>query len=167
MQVEQYQKVRRASLRDLPSITAIYNEAIEKTTATFDTEKKSLEDRTAWWHKHGESLPVLVYEEAGTIFGWGALGLWSDRCAYSGTVENSIYVLEKYRGRGVGDALLSELIDLAREQGLHTIIARITEGNEASIRLHEKYAFLPIGIMREVGRKFGKLLDVHLMQLIL
>lgn len=160
-------KVRFADMKDLGAITDIYNEAIAKTTATFDTQPKSTADQTDWMQKHGPKLPVFVCELNGAIVGWASLSAWSDRCAYSDTVENSVYVFEKYQGRGVGNELMKALLSAAAENGIHTIIARISDGNESSIKLHVRHGFERIGVMREVGKKFGRLIDVHFMQLII
>ncbi len=158
--------VRKATIEDLVAITEIYNDAILKTVATFDTEPKSLEEQKLWFAHHGDNYPILVAEQSSLIVGWVSLSRWSDRCAYSGTVEISLYVREEYRGKGVGKRLIREIINEGRRVGLHTVIARITEGNSVSIRLHESVGFKHIGVMREVGRKFGRFLDVDLMQLI-
>jgi len=156
--------VRKATLDDLPAITEIYNQAILKTTATFDTEPKSLEEQKAWFESHGPKYPVLVAEENGKVIAWASLSKWSDRCAYSDTAEISLYVEEKNRGKGIGRNLLEEIIREGEKAGLHSIIARIAEGNETSIHLHQSVGFEHIGIMKEVGRKFGKLLDIYFMQ---
>ena len=156
--------IRPANLEDLGSITEIYNEAILKTVATFDTKSKTLEEQKIWFLNHGPNNPILVVEQEGVIVGWGALSEWSDRCAYSDTAELSLYILEENQGRGIGRKLLEAIIQKGEKTGLHTVIARITEGNEASIHLHESVGFFHIGIMKEVGLKFGKRLDVYLMQ---
>lgn len=157
-------EIRRATVADLPGITEIYNDAILKTVATFDTETKTIEDRRAWFEHHGAKYPVLVAVEDGIIKGWASLTAWSDRCAYSGTVENSVYVKEDCRGCGIGRKLLEALIEEGHKAGFHTVIARIAEGNDVSIHLHEVTGFRHIGVMQEVGVKFGKLLDVYMMQ---
>lgn len=159
-------RIRRAAPRDLAAIRDIYNDAIEKTTATFDTEPKTLADRRKWLAAH-RGYPVLVAEEGGAVVGWASLSRWSDRCAYSGTAENSVYVAEAARGRGIGVALLKALVAEARKMKLHTIVARVSEGNPASIKLHRAFGFRKTGVMREVGRKFGRVLDVTMMQLML
>jgi L-amino acid N-acyltransferase YncA len=159
--------IRLATEADVPAITEIYNEAILTTTATFDTEPKTIENRLEWFKQHDEKLPIWVCEFKNKVVGWGTLSLWSDRCAYSATVENSVYVLEEFRGRGIGKLLMEALISSALENKYHTIIARIADGNEVSVKLHKDYGFEPIGIMREVGKKFNRLLDVHMMQKIL
>jgi phosphinothricin acetyltransferase len=157
---------REAVLGDLTPITEIYNDAILNTVATFDTEPKRTEEQRRWFAEHGAQYPLVVAELDGRIVGWAALSRWSDRCAYADTAELSIYVREDHRGRGIGTTLMRAVIHAGRTRGLHTIIARIADGNAISVRLHESFGFSHIGTMREVGRKFGKRLDVHLMQLI-
>jgi len=160
-------RIRMATEADLPAITAIYNEAVRTTTATFDTVEKTTDDRRAWLAGHDGRHPVIVAQLDGAVVGWGSLSRWSDRAAYDGTCENSVYVDASSRGKGVGQALLQELVAIARAEGLHTVIARIADGNPASLRLHERAGFAHIGTMRQVGRKFGKLIDVHMYQLII
>jgi phosphinothricin acetyltransferase len=159
--------LRRAEPRDARAIAEIYNEAIRNTTATFDTQPKSEEDRRAWLASHGARHPVLVAECEGQVVGWGALSAWSERPAYADTAESSFYVAEAWRGKGIGRALKQKLIEEAREAGLHTLLARVSEGNEASLHLNKSVGFVVVGTMREVGWKFGRRLDVHLMQLML
>ena len=156
--------IRPATIDDLGAITEIYNEAILKTVATFDTAPKTQHEQQAWFASHGPKNPIIVAEFNGQIVGWAALSEWSDRCAYSDTVEISVYVLENYQGKGIGRKLLEAIIAEGKTVGVHSILARITEGNESSIHLHRALGFEYIGVMREVGHKFGRLLDVHLMQ---
>jgi len=156
--------IRRAILEDLGAITKIYNEAILKTVATFDTKPKTLEEQKIWFGNHGSKYPILVAEQDGLVVGWASLSRWSDRCAYSDTAEISLYVKEEFRGKGIGTKLMEAIIREGQKADLHTVIARIVEGTEVSIHLHESVGFEHIGIMKEVGRKFGKLLDVYLMQ---
>ncbi len=158
--------IRQAALNNLGQITAIYNDAIKKTTATFDTEPKTPEEQERWFTSHDARHPLLIAERDGIIVGWASLSEWSDRCAYSNTAEISLYVEEKHRGKGIGKKLMKAIIQEGQKAGLHTIIARISEGNDISIELCKSFDFQHIGTMREVGKKFGKLLDVHLMQLI-
>jgi L-amino acid N-acyltransferase YncA len=158
--------IRKARKSDLPAITEIYNEAIANTTATFDTAPKTAKEQREWFEHHGSKYPIIVAEQEGRVVGWAALSQWSDRCAYSGTAEISLYVQEASQGRGIGRRLVVSAVAAGREAGLHSIIARIAEGNPASIHLHESMGFEHVGVMREVGRKFGRLLDVHVMQLV-
>jgi phosphinothricin acetyltransferase len=156
--------IRPATLADLTAITEIYNEAILTTTGTFDTEPKTVIERQAWFEAHGPRQPILVAEWQGQIVGWASLSKWSDRLAYADTAEISLYVYAIYRGQGIGKKLMTAIVEAGQQAGLHTVIARIASGNEASIRLHQLGGFVEIGVMREVGRKFDQLLDIHLMQ---
>lgn len=157
-------KIRDALIKDLPGITIIYNEAILETVATFDTSPKTPDEQEEWFMEHGKANPIVVAEESGIIVGWAALSKWSDRCAYSDAAEMSVYVKKEHQGKGIGRKLMRAVLDKGRKAGLHTVLARIAEGNEISIRLHEAMGFQHIGIMKEVGKKFGRLLDVYLMQ---
>jgi len=156
--------IRQATLQDLDAITEIYNQAILNTVATFDTNPKTLEEQKSWFAKHGPKYSILVAQQDDIVVGWASLSMWSDRCAYSNTAEISLYVREEHRGKGIGRKLSEATIQAGQNAGLHTIIARITEGNKISIRMVESLGFEHIGIMKEVGQKFGKLLDVYLMQ---
>ena len=157
-------RIRRAMLEDLEGITEIYNDAILKTTATFDTELKTPDEQKRWFEGHDLKYPILVADEEGLIIGWASLSRWSGRCAYSDPAEISVYVEEKRRGKGIGKKLIKAILREGEKAGLHTIIARIADGNKTSIHIFEAYGFSHIGIMREVGKKFGKLINVYLMQ---
>jgi L-amino acid N-acyltransferase YncA len=159
--------IRPATPDDLSAITDIYNQAVLNTNTTFDITPKSLEEQQAWFSHHDARHPVLVVQWGKVVAGWASLSYWSDRPAYADTAEISMYVSEGYRGRGIGRELTKAILQAGKEAGLHTIIARITEGNAASLRLGEEFGFRRIGVMREAGRKFGKLLDVYLNQIIL
>ena len=156
--------IRPATKNDVVIITEIYNDAILNTTATFDTDIKTTEDRMQWFFNHDEKHPVIVAELQNTVVGWASLTKWSDRCAYEGTAEVSVYVHKDYRGKGAGKKLLEILVLEGEKCGLHYLLSRITQGNETSIHLHEMFGFSHVGIMHEVGFKFGKFLDVHMME---
>jgi len=158
--------IRAAASADVPAITDIYNDAVLNTTATFDVEARTLEDRMAWFEAHGPEHPILVAEQDGLVVGWAAMSRWSDRSGYAGTAEVSLYVRDGFRRRGIGGRLFEAILHAGQEAGLHTVTARIAEGNDASVRLCLSAGFEHIGTMREVGRKHGRLLDVHLMQMI-
>ena len=155
-----------ATLEHIESITEIYNEAVLNSTATFDTEPKSVEEQRLWFNEHSDKYPILVVEENNDVVGWASLSRWSGRCAYEDTAEISIYIKDAYRGKGMGTKLLKKILEDGKAAGLHTVLARIAEGSDASIRLHKNAGFEYIGVMKEVGKKFGRLLDVHMMQLI-
>ena len=158
--------VRPAVRSDCPGILAIYNDAVLRTTASYDYEPRTLEQREAWFDDHlRDGYPVLVAEDvAGRVVGWSALNRYHDRMGYRFTSENSVYVAEDCQGRGVGSALLGPLIPAARERGLHSIIAAIDAENAASIRLHARFGFEKVGHFRQVGFKFGRWLDVVYME---
>jgi L-amino acid N-acyltransferase YncA len=158
--------IRKAELKDLGAITDIYNQAILHTTASFDTQPKTVAEQQVWFDKHGDKYPIIVAQEGEEIVGWASMSQWSDRCAYAATAEASLYIREGCRGKGVGRRLSVAILTAAREAGLHTAILRIAGDNAASIKLAESLGFKHIGVMKEVGNKFGKLLDVYLMQII-
>lgn len=160
-------EIRRAELGDLEAITAIYNEAIETLTATFDTEPKDLKERRAWMEQHDERHPVLVACMNGTVVAWSSLSRWSERQAYVDTVETTTYVRTGYRGHGIGRSLKEAVLQTAKSLGFHTVIARVAEESLASLHLNESMGFRRVGTLKQVGRKFGRLLDVHLLQLML
>ncbi|HEY40712.1 MAG TPA: N-acetyltransferase [Dehalococcoidia bacterium] len=155
---------RPARVEDLKDITDIYNEAILTTDATFDLEPKTEEEQGVWLAGHDQMHPVLVAELDGVVVGWASLSEWSPRAAYTGTAEVSLYIKEEFRGKGAGRRLLEDIMRVGKRAGLHTVLARITTGNTVSIRLHESVGFKHVGVMREVGEKFGRMLDVLLMQ---
>jgi phosphinothricin acetyltransferase len=156
--------IRKAVLTDVPAITEIYNEAILTTSATFDTEPKTVIDRKKWFKAHGPRNPVIVAEIDGNVIGWASLSEWSTRCAYADTVELSLYIKETFRNRGIGKLLMQAVLGEGKKAGLHTVISRITGGNDVSINLHHQFDFKDIGVMKEVGNKFGTLLDVYMLQ---
>ncbi len=156
--------IRSAAEADLPAVTEIYNQAVLRATGTFDTEPKTLEQQRDWFARHGAAHPVIVAEEAGAVVGWASLSPYSDRCAYARTAEVSVYIDEKARGRGLGGSLLEGVLEAGKKAGILQVLARVTEGNEASLRLHAKRGFFEAGLLRKVGEKFGKVLDVHILQ---
>ena len=157
--------IRDATPADAPAIAGIYNQAVLGTTATFDTEPKTAEDRRRWLAEHDDEHPVIVAERAGEVVGWGSLSSVSDRHAWDCTVEISTYVDERHHGTGVGRALGTDLIARARDLGHHVIISRVCAENVASIRLSAQLGFAQAGVMHEVGRKFGRWLDVVILEL--
>ena len=160
--------VRVAELGDAEAIRSIYNPEVLESTVTFDLVPRSLEEQRAWLAARSGAHAVLVAEEdAGDVVGFASLSPYKDRPAYSTTVEDSVYVRRDQQGKGVGRLLLSELVSVATGHGFHAVMARIVGGHEASIRLHAGLGFEPVGTEREVGRKFGRWLDVDIMQKLL
>jgi len=157
--------VRRATLGDARRIADIYNHYVAHSTATFDTEPKSVGERIAWLTEHGDAHPVVVAEVDGAVVAWGSLTPFRDRPAYRHTVEVAVYVEPGHTGIGLGPALLGHLIPAAREAGHHVVISQIVSDNQPSLKLAERAGFSEVGTMHEVGRKFDRWLDVVLLEL--
>jgi L-amino acid N-acyltransferase YncA len=161
-------RTRLVERRDADALRAIYNVEVLESTVTFDLRPRSLTEQQAWVDEHSGGHPAIVaVTPADEVVGFASLSPYRPRPAYSTTVENSIYVHRDRRGQGVGRLLLTDLVDLAREHGFHSVIARIVGDHDASIALHAACGFEPVGREREVGRKFNRWLDVVLMQLML
>jgi phosphinothricin acetyltransferase len=159
-------RIRDATPSDLPGIFAIYDEEVLHGTSTFDVTPRTEAQRLEWLEEHaGPRRPVLVATRGEEIVGWASLSAWSERCAYARAAEQSVYVAASARGQGVGRALLQELVRRARVAGIAVLLARIVEGNPASLRLHESVGFGTIGVMHRVGEKLGRILDVRLLEL--
>jgi phosphinothricin acetyltransferase len=161
--------IRPATYADLPGILEIYNDAVLHTTATYDYEPRTLEQRTQWFEEHQrEGYPVFVAQDgAGRIVGWSALNPFHARFGYRFTSENSVYVAADQRGKGIGKLLLPPLIEGGKARGLHAIIAAIDADNEASLRLHARFGFEKVGHFKQTGFKFGRWLDVVYMERLL
>ncbi|MGI9080968.1 MAG: GNAT family N-acetyltransferase [Thermoleophilaceae bacterium] len=158
--------IRDAMVVDLEAIFAIYNDEGLRGTATFDTEPLVVErDRDWLTARDADRHPVVVAESDGRVVGWAGLNPWSSRRAYARTAEVSVYVHRDARGRAVGRSLLAAIIERAREADLGVVLARIAEANEPSVRLFEHFCFGHIGTQRRCGEKFGRILDVELMDL--
>ena len=157
-------RTRLVQRADAEAIRGIYNPEVVESTVTFDLVARTLEEQVAWIDEHSGSHPAVVAVDGRTVVGFASLTPYRPRPAYTPTVEDSVYVHRDHRGHGVGALLLGELVDLARDHGFHSVVGRIVGGHDASIKLHRTCGFEPIGTEREVGRKFGKWLDVVLMQ---
>jgi L-amino acid N-acyltransferase len=157
--------VRLAERRDAEAIRAIYNLEVAESTVTFDLVPRTLDEQVEWIDEHSGAHPAIVAaDHGGEVVGFGSLSPFKDRPAYSPTVEDSVYVQRDRRGHGIGRLLLDELLRLAVDHGFHSVIARVVGNHEASIALHRACAFELVGTEREVGRKFGRWLDVVEMQ---
>lgn len=160
--------IRDAIPADLGALRDIYNDAVLNTTAIWNEVAIDLDNRRAWLELRAQQgFPVLVAEDAGAVVGYASYGPWRAFDGFRETVEHSVYVRADQRGKGVGPQLMQALIDRARAQGLHVMVAAIESGNAASIRLHERLGFATTGQMPQVGQKFGRWLDLTFMQLIL
>jgi L-amino acid N-acyltransferase YncA len=159
--------VRVAVAEDAEAIRRIYNVYVETSTVTFDLVPRSLADQRAWLAARTGAHVALVAEHDGVLVGFGSLSPYKERPAYSTSVEDSVYVDVAHHGSGIGRALLAGLLDAAEASGFHAVFARIVGGHEASIRLHAGLGFDIVGTEREVGRKFGRWLDVVVMERLL
>jgi L-amino acid N-acyltransferase YncA len=160
-------QLRLATVDDAEPIRRIYNLEVTTSTATFDLVPRSLEEQQGWLQARSGAHAVVVATEAEEVVGFASLSPWRDRPAYATTVEDSVYVHRDHHGQGVGKALLAELIDTGTRHGFHACMARIVGGHDASIALHRACGFEVAGTEKEVGRKFGRWLDVVLMERLL
>jgi phosphinothricin acetyltransferase len=160
--------IRIATLADAEAIRTIYNHAVEHTTATFDLVPRSADEQRSWLASRSGAFSVLVATAGdGELVGFASASPYKERAAYRTTVEDSVYVREDRQGEGIGRALLVALLDAAAASGFHAVMARVEAGSVASRALHEACGFRLVGIEREVGRKFGRWLDIALMQCLL
>ncbi len=161
-------EIRTATDQDLPGMLDIYNEVILHTTAVYDYEPHTLAMRTAWLNtKKEQGYPVFVAEENGQLLGLSSIGPFRAWAAYQYTVENSVYVAAAARGKGIGKLLLPPVIAAARQLKIHTIVAGIDAGNEASMQLHRHFGFEEVAHFKQVGWKFDRWLDLKFFQLML
>lgn len=160
-------ELRRAVDRDAEAIRALYNVEVLTSTATFDLVPRTAEEQKAWMAAHSGVYPALVAEEEGGVVGFSSLSPYRPRPGYSTAVEDSVYVAAGLRRRGVGRLLLTGVVELARDHGFHSIVGRISAEQPASIGLHLSCGFEMVGIEREIGRKFGRFIDVAIVQLLL
>jgi phosphinothricin acetyltransferase len=160
--------LRPATQADLPQLLSIYNDIILTTTAVYDYRPHTTEMRQQWFSaKREQGFPVFVAEEEGHILGFSSIGPFRNWAAYKYSVENSVYVAKENRGKGIGKLLLPPLIESAKQLQMHTIIASIDAGNEASLRLHKGFGFEEVAHFKQVGYKFGRWLDLKFLQLML
>ena len=158
--------LRDATAADLPAINAIYNHYVLTSTCTYQILPSTLEERDAWFSGRAPRHPVIVAEDdGGEVVAWGSLSSFHKREAFERTVENSVYVSHTRQRLGLGRTVMEELIRRARARDVHTIVAAISSDQAGSLLLHERLGFVETGRLHEVGRKFGKVLDVVYMQL--
>jgi phosphinothricin acetyltransferase len=161
-------QIRPATVDDSEAILEIYNHQVLTSTATFDLVPRTLAEQQTWLtDRSGAHAVVVAVDDAGEVVGFGALSPYRERAGYATTVEDSVYVAENHHGEGVGSSLLEHLVDTARKHGFHALMAKIVGGHEQSMGLHHRCGFEVVGTEREVGRKFGRWLDVVLMERLL
>ncbi len=161
-------QVRPAVRADVPAILEIYNHAVLHTTASYDLEPQVLDVRLAWFDLRVlEGWPVLVAEQGGRVVGWSTYGRFRDKPGYRHSVEHSVYVAPEVHGSGLGTALMRPLIEQARQDGHHVMIAGVDAENAGGLHFHERLGFVQAAHFRQVGHKFGRWLDLVFLQLML
>ncbi|MGH3081369.1 MAG: GNAT family N-acetyltransferase [Gaiellaceae bacterium] len=153
-------ELRELRKEDWPAVKAIYEQGIAGGNATFETEAPSWDD---WDRTHLEGYRLVALQE-GEVVGWAALGPMSERCVYEGVAENSVYVADHAQGRGIGRALLEELVTRSERDGIWTIQTGIFPENEASIELHKRCGFRVVGVRERIGKHHGVWRDVVFME---
>lgn len=157
--------LREAREEDLPGILAIYNDAVEHSTAIWNDTLVDLGNRRAWLaDRRKKRYPIMVAVEGDEVLGYASFGDFRPFDGYRLSVEHSVYVSEAARGRGIGKLLVEALFEPARALNKKVMIGAITGGNAASIALHEKLGFVQTGLMPGIGIKFGQRLDLVLLQ---
>ncbi len=164
--------IRRVTPNDSEAIRAIYNAEVDDSTVTMDLIPRTAQKQSEWIHRHlgvHGAIVAVDSDEQGDerVIGYASISPWREKAGYSTSVENSVYVHRDHQGRGVGRILLDGILHIAAESGFHVCLARIVAGHEASIRLHASRGYEIVGIEREVARKFGRWIDITVMQKIL
>jgi len=157
--------IRPATREDLKAVVGIYNWAVNQTFATIDSEPLGTEEAAAWWEAHGKRSKLIVSTDDGGVIGWARLFPWNQRGF--DIVQDLVYVDPVHQGRGIGRALLAELITEARGLGYRTIVATIATDNRAGLELHSKLGFEVVGTIRDAAHKFDRWMDITLVQLAL
>ena len=158
--------IRRGRAADLEALTALYNHYIRETAITFDLEPYTVEARRPWFDAFAETgrHQLFVAEDSGQVVGWACTRMFRERRAYDTSAETSVYLAPEAHRRGLGTQLYTRLFEALAGEDVHRFIAGITLPNEASIALHARFGFERVGVMREVGRKFGRYRDVLWME---
>ena len=160
--------IRPATEHDLPAILAIYNDAIENSTAVFSYVPHTLEMRREWWDaKRKDGFPVLVAGVNGEVAGFATYGRFRAWPAYKYTVEHSVYTAPPFRRQGIARRLMLALLERARAHEYHAVIGGVVAENAASVSLHQSLGFTEVAQFREVGFKFGRWLDLKFFELLL
>ena len=154
--------IRPATNDDVGAIVGIYNWAVNQTFATIDSEALSTEEAADWWETHARRSRLIVATDDSGVIGWARLFPWKQRGI--DVVEDLVYVDPVHHGRGIGRALLTELIDQARGLGYRTIVATVATDNRSGLQLHEKLGFESVGTIRNAANKFDRWMDITLMQ---
>ena len=158
--------VRDARETDMDRVQAIYAHYVQHALATFEEIAPGVDEMAARRRKSTDAgLPYLVAEAEGRILGYAYAGLYHARAAYRFTIEDSVYVADGLGGAGIGSALLENLIARCEAGPWRQMVAVVGDGeNAGSVALHRRFGFEPVGVLRSVGYKFGRWVDVPLLQ---
>lgn len=156
--------IDEAQVGDLPAITAILNRAAATSTASWHEYPKTEAEMADWFALRKRDYTVLAARDASGLLGYATYGPFRVPSGYRLSAEHSLYVREDARGRGIGKALLTALIERARAQGLHTLIGGVDSDNSLSIALHKAFGFEETGRLPEIGRKFDRWLTLVFLQ---
>lgn len=160
--------IRPAEENDLAGILEIYNHAIIHTTAVYNYNAHTLDMRRQWWEeKKLAGQPILVAVLNNQVLGFASYGPFRAWAAYKYSFESSVYIHPNFQGKGLGKKLVQQLIEVAKKDKVHTLVAGIDAENQASIILHQKLGFEAVGHFKQVGYKFGRWLDLVFYQLLL
>ena len=160
--------IRDAKPDDAEAIAEIYNDAVRNTTAIWNEIEVDAQNRRNWIaERQGSGYPVLVWDQGGKAVGYASFGPFRPHDGYHLSVEHSVYVHRDHRAGGKGAQMMEALIARARKSGFHVMIAAVDAANTGSVRLHERLGFAHVGMMPQVGKKFGRWLDLALLQLVL
>lgn len=155
--------IRKAKIEDLQQLLDIYNYEVVNGTATLDLNPKSIQEWEQWFYAHNVgNHPLFVAEIDGKVAGYTSFSSFREKEAYKSTVELSVYISPDFRRQGVATALMQYILDEAKKSDdIHTIVSIITDGNDASQKLHQKFGFEFCGTIKEVGTKFGRYVNIN------
>jgi len=161
-------RIRFAADEDRAAMQEIFNREVKHSTASWQWSPLSNEDWSAWFVEHTRDHHVLLVAEADShVVGFAGYGAFRTKDGYVSTVEDSVFLEEGYRSKGLGTRLLTRLMEEAQTRGVHSMVAAVTSDNQASIHLHTSVGFRQAGYLPQVGHKFGRWLDLVLLQAIL
>lgn len=159
--------IRLAGESDISSILDIYNQGIEDRIATLESDVKDYAYMKDWFDRHQGRYAVVVAEQEGKVAGWASLNPYSNRCAYNGVADLSVYIARDYRGKGIGKKLLTEIESLASAHEFHKIVLFTFPFNQLGQGLYRKMGYREVGVFHNQGILDGKFVDVMGMEKIL
>jgi len=156
--------IRHLSSQDAEPLRQIYNHAVLSSTATLDLEPRSPSEQERWLELHLGIYPALVAVHDDHPIGYASISPFRPRAGYNSTIEDSVYIDPSFQGQGVGRLLLEALLATATSLGFHSCIAHIVADHSASLKLHLGCGFRLVGVEQEIGRKFGRWIDMAILQ---